>query len=90
MAMKDAEKNMAMSKNLKAQYDLGEACETAFVSWKAKLDFVSLKALKADEKLYEAVANAFYGAESQSELDALMSKTQDELAEIGKGGKSDG
>lgn len=90
MAMKDAEKNMAMSQKLADQYKLGDACENAFTAWKAKLDFISLKSLKADEQLYEAVANAFYGAGSQAALGALMDKTAEELAEIGRGGGQDG
>ena len=90
MAMKDAEKNMAMSGKLAEQYKMGDACERALTAWKAKLDFISLKSLKADEKLYEAVANAFYSADSQEALDALMDRTPDELAEIGRGGGHNG
>lgn len=90
MAMKDAEKNMAMSKNLVDQYKLGDACESAFTSYRLKLDPEARKYLNADMKLYEAVSNAFYGANSQEELDALMSRTPDELADIGRGGKHDG
>lgn len=90
MAMKDAEKNMAMSEKLADKYRIGDACERAFRSWRAGLDLVTRSSLKGDEALYEAVSNAFYGADSQEELDALMGKTPEELAAIGKGAQGNG
>lgn len=90
MAMKDSKQNMDMSEKLKEQYKLGDACENAFAAYRRRLDPDTRSYLRADTELYEAIANAFYGASSQEELDALMGKTPDELASIGKGGGKNG
>lgn len=82
---RDPEESRAIAERLVKRYELADAKEYASRAYMLSLDPATRSFIRADRPMRKAILDAFYKVKSQEELDMLMTKTPDELAEIGKG-----